>query len=254
MKNILHPKSFQILLIGDSCTDRYVYGSVKRISPEAPIPILATDREVSKPGMCLNVEANLINLGCQVTTLTNTQKITKTRFIDSRGYQLLRVDDEPILDPWCGTLPDLTGVDAVVISDYNKGFLNYETIEHIIASFSGPVFIDTKKQDLARFEGAYVKINKDEYLQARSLNSKLIVTLGKDGAQYQNILYPTKDIELTDVCGAGDTFLAALCYAFLATNDPAKSIEFANSAASVTVQHLGNYAPTLNEVLDNSQE
>ncbi|NDG33515.1 ribokinase, partial [bacterium] len=51
-----------------------------------------------------------------------------------------------------------------------------------------------------------------------------------------------------------DTFLAALCYAFLATNDLAKSIDFANSAASVTVQHLGNYAPTLDEVLDNSQE
>jgi len=254
MKNILPPKSFQILLIGDSCTDRYVYGSVKRISPEAPIPILVSDREVSKPGMCLNVQENLINLGCKVTTLTNTQKITKTRFIDSRGYQLLRVDDEPILDPWDGLLPNLTYIDAVVLSDYNKGFLTYEAMEHIIASFSRSVFIDTKKQDLARFEGAYVKINKDEYLQAKSLNSNLIVTLGKDGAQYQNILYPTKEIELTDVCGAGDTFLAALCYAFLATNDLARSIEFANAAASVTVQHLGNYAPTLNQVFDSSQK
>jgi D-beta-D-heptose 7-phosphate kinase/D-beta-D-heptose 1-phosphate adenosyltransferase len=254
MKNTQLQKSFHILLIGDSCVDRYVYGSVKRISPEAPIPILAIEREESKPGMTLNVEANLKNLGCTVEVITNTQTITKTRFIDSRGYQLLRTDDEPELDPWDMRLPKISNIDAVVISDYNKGFLSYNAIEHIIKSFKGPVFIDTKKQDLARFEGAYVKVNRDECELAKSYNSNLIVTLGRDGAGYKGKIFPTQNIELTDVCGAGDTFLASLCYQFLKINDIEKAIKFANIAASITVQHLGNYAPSLNEMLDNYYE
>ena len=243
-----------ILLVGDSCIDRYVYGNVNRISPEAPIPVLNIEREESKPGMTLNVESNLKSLGCLVEVITNTQTITKTRFIDNRGYQLLRTDDEPELDVWDMKLPNTSSIDAIVISDYNKGFLSYNAIEHIIKSFKGPIFIDTKKQDLARFEGSYVKINRYEYDLAKTYNSNLIVTLGKDGAEYKGKIFPTKDIELTDVCGAGDTFLSALCYQFLILNDIEKAIEFANIAASITVQHLGNYAPTLNEILDNSTD
>lgn len=254
MKNTQLQKSFQILLIGDSCVDRYVHGSVKRISPEAPIPILAIEREESKPGMTLNVEANLKSLGCRVEVITNTQTITKTRFIDSRGYQLLRTDDEPPLDPWDQNLEDFSTFDAIVVSDYNKGFLTYNAIQNLIKKAKCPIFIDTKKRKLSMFEGAYVKINQDEFWSASTYNTNLIVTLGKDGAKYQNKTFPTTNIELTDVCGAGDTFLAALCYQFLVTNDIEKAINFANIAASITVQHLGNYAPNLNEVLDNYHE
>ena len=217
-----------ILLVGDSCIDRYVYGNVKRISPEAPIPVLNIEREERKPGMTLNVESNLKSLGCLVEVITNTKTITKTRFIDSRGYQLLRTDDEPELDVWDMKLPDTSSIDAIGIV--------------------------TGKQDLARFEGSYVKINRYECDLAKSYNSNLIVTLGKDGAEYNGKIFPTKDIELTDVCGAGDTFLSALCYQFLILNDIEKAIKFANIAASITVQHLGNYAPTLNEILDNSTD
>ena len=56
------------------------------------------------------------------------------------------------------------------------------------------------------------------------------------------------EVEVADVTGAGDTFLAALTYQYLATNSIEDAIKFANKASSITVQHVGNYAPTLEEI------
>ena len=153
----------KILLIGDSCTDRYNIGTVDRLSPEAPVPIIKIVERYDVSGMAANVHDNLTNLNCWIAFITNREDIVKTRYIDQRsGQHLLRVDDEPVVEPWdeyIGQYPWET-YDAVVVSDYNKGFLTYEHIEHIIQNFKGPVFIDTKKTDLERFQGAWVKINE----------------------------------------------------------------------------------------------
>jgi sugar/nucleoside kinase (ribokinase family) len=61
-------------------------------------------------------------------------------------------------------------------------------------------------------------------------------------------VYTPPKVEVSDVCGAGDTFLAALTYGYLCTNSIENAIEFANRAASITVQHLGVYAPTLKDM------
>ena len=242
---------FKILLIGDSCTDIYNIGTVDRLSPEAPVPVLKITETYEVSGMAANVYDNLTNLNCQIVFITNNENITKTRYIDSRSRQhLLRVDDEPKIKPWNGSIgtqpPDT--YDAVVISDYNKGFLTYEHIENVIKHFSGPVFIDTKKTDLQRFQGAYVKINSLENSLATSFPDDLIVTMGKHGARYKNQTYTSPVIEVADVCGAGDTFLSALAYQYLLTKDIEKAILFANIAGSITVQHRGNYAPTYDEI------
>ena len=246
--------SFNVLLIGDSCIDRYFIGTCDRLSPEAPVPVIKIVEDYSTLGMAANVHRNLKGLGIDADFITNSEEIVKARFIDERsGQHLLRVDKEPEIASWSGrvVLPYST-YDAVVISDYNKGFLTYEHIETIRREFSGPIFIDTKKTDLARFECCFIKINSLEYSQAKSfpkgVPSGLIVTMGKAGARYNDTLYPAPSVEVVDVCGAGDTFLAALVYKYLNTTNIESAIKFANLASSITVTHRGVYAPTLEEV------
>jgi D-beta-D-heptose 7-phosphate kinase/D-beta-D-heptose 1-phosphate adenosyltransferase len=249
--NTTQQEPFKILLIGDSCVDEYKIGTVDRLSPEAPVPVIKIVDTVQVPGMASNVYQNLVNLNCEIKFITNTETITKTRYIDQRsGQHLIRVDDEPQIDAWDGQISNTPweSFHAIIISDYNKGFLTYQHIEQIIRNYNGPVFIDTKKTDLERFQGAYVKINSLEYSLADSVPTELIVTLGGRGARYKDEIYPAPTIEVADVCGAGDTFLSALTYQYLLTNNIEKAIMFANTAASITVQHRGNYAPTYDEI------
>jgi D-beta-D-heptose 7-phosphate kinase/D-beta-D-heptose 1-phosphate adenosyltransferase len=221
------------------------------LSPEAPVPVIKTTETKIVPGMAANVKQNLENLGIYADFITNNEVISKTRYIDRRsGQHMLRVDDEPEIVPWSGSTPfPIDTYDAVVISDYNKGFLTYEHIESIIEN-SIPVFIDTKKTDLERFQGAWVKINELEYSRLKSECSGLIVTLGERGAKvpHHDIYCPTKSVEVMDVCGCGDTFMAALVAQYLFTKDIEKAIIFANVAAGITVQHRGNYAPSYDEI------
>jgi D-beta-D-heptose 7-phosphate kinase/D-beta-D-heptose 1-phosphate adenosyltransferase len=243
-------KQFTILLIGDYCTDIYQYGTVDRISPEAPVPVFKFNYEEQRPGMAGNVYQNLIALGCDVQFLHGNTSI-KTRLIDSRSKQhIVRIDNDVVSMP-LELETDVPPVyDAIVISDYNKGTVSYELIEKL--KHQGiPVFIDTKKTDLARLEGCYVKINSLEYSLAKTFPTELIVTTGKDGAMYKGQSYPTPVVSITDTCGAGDTFLAALVYQQLSTSNIHQAIEFANVASSITVQHSGVYAPTLKEINEN---
>lgn len=254
LDNTQHQTPFKILLLGDSCTDEYHIGTCDRISPEAPVPVVKIVYSYNKQGMSANVYDNLQKLGCNITHITNQQKITKSRFIDQKsGQHLLRVDSEPKIDLWNGQFEfSLDEFNAVVISDYDKGFLSYEQIQQVIIDFHGPVFIDTKKNDLARFSGAFVKINEVEWNNRLSTADTTIVTIGSKGAMYKSSFfeknYPTKKVEVMDVCGCGDTFLSALVYQYLMTGSWDDAILFANKAASVTVQHRGNYSPSLTEI------
>lgn len=240
---------FNILLIGDDCIDVYQYGNVDRISPEAPVPVFETVSEESRPGMAANVLANLEALGCTVNYLHGNTSV-KTRLIDIRSrQQLLRIDNDASSDALTieSAIPDI--YDAIVVSDYNKGTVTYELIAELRQDFDGPIFVDTKKTDLEYFEGCIVKINNVEYQRITSECSDLIVTLGKDGARYRDSVYPAPHIEITDVTGAGDTFLAALCVEYLRSDgNMPQAIEFAIRASSITVQHRGVYAPSWEEL------
>ena len=242
-------KPYQILLIGDSCIDEYQYGTVDRISPEAPVPIFKYIRSEEKPGMVYNVKNNLENLGCHVTLLTRDPS-RKIRLIDSRtGHHITRIDRDVLAVPVDIINFSSLDYDAIVISDYDKGAVTYELVEDLIKNSTCPVYIDTKKKDLKRFEGAVVKINSLENSLAISYPTELIVTVGKAGAKYKDTIYPAPLIEVTDVCGAGDTFLASLVYFHLATCNMNLAIPLANKASAVTVQKIGTYAPTMEEFL-----
>ena len=242
-------KKFKILLIGDNGVDQYQYGTVDRISPEAPVPVINHTHTMTKPGMAANVLDNLQKLGCDVVFIHGHKTSVKTRIIDSKSkQQLIRIDQDQLSRPIKIEWDILGEFDAVVVSDYNKGSIDYQTIEQLMIDYNGPIFIDTKKTDLHRFEGCYVKINQKEFESAKTYPTELIVTKGNKGAVYKNNLIPALDIEAFDVCGAGDTFLAALVYQYCNTNDIVKSIEFAIKASSVTIQHIGVYSPTLEEI------
>lgn len=240
-----------ILVIGDNCLDKYVYGTVSRISPEAPVPVLEKNRVEFKPGMAAYVKENLKALGASVRFLAPTEVCTKTRYIDLKtNYQLLRVDEDYSTPQTKLNLTKLKQFDAVVISDYNKGFVTVETINEIKNNYSGPVFLDTKKKNLKDFPGVYVKINLKEKTEAHSLPNEnfLIVTMGSRGACYKDQIFPTISNEVFDVTGAGDMFLAALAYKYVETKSIEKSITFANRCSSIVIQHQGCYVLTNEDI------
>jgi bifunctional ADP-heptose synthase (sugar kinase/adenylyltransferase) len=243
-------KQYNILLIGDACQDTYVYGNVNRISPEAPVPVFEPRRVDVKEGMAGNVAKNLEALGCTVNFLHGSVS-NKQRLIDERSkQQLIRIDQDAISEPIVFETALPGAYDAIVISDYNKGTVSVELVQELRNEFKGPIFVDTKKQDLSKFCGCFVKINALEYSRATSLPAPtdLIVTQGEQGVLYCNETIPAMPVGITDVTGAGDTFLSALTYQYLKTSNIKQAIEFANRAASVTVQHVGVYAPTIEEI------
>ena len=233
----------KVLLLGDSCEDEYIYGNCDRLSPEAPVPVMNLGRVETKSGMAGNVCLNLQAFNLNITFLTNTEKITKTRFIDEgSNYQMLRVDSEQRTKPML--VPVSTGsFDAVVISDYNKGYLSTEKIFEIVESSSCPVFIDSKKSILPNKSNCFVKINDKEFgnMDQRYPIDNLIVTKGSEGCIYNNTLYPAEKVKVFDVVGAGDTFLAALVFGYLRHKDINKAIMLGNRAAAIAVQHTGTY-------------
>ena len=240
----------KVLLIGDSCEDRYFYGDVKRLNPEAPVPILEYRRGVTSEGMVLNVRENLRAFGVEVYHSTHPEAIIKTRYIDEKSnQQIMRYDVEPKIEPLSFDFPTEWNnlYDALVISDYNKGFLTTEKIFELTSRFVGPVFIDSKKTNLPA--DAYIKINEIEHERMAYCNyENLIITRGSEGAEYKGDLYPAEKVNVCDVVGAGDTFLAALTYGYLKYGRIDKAIPLANKAAAVAVSHRGTYVLTEEDV------
>ena len=244
-------KQLKVLLIGDSCTDEYVYGSCERLNPEAPVPILKYSRKEIKKGMAWNVRENIESFGIEVHMITNQETITKTRYIDEKyNQQILRVDNEPDLKPMNYDLPD-EHFDALVISDYDKGFLSNEKVFELVEWFDGPVFIDSKKTNLPK-ESCFVKINDLEFSKLDNPSDNLIITRGSKGAEYQGKLYPGEKVDIFDAVGAGDTFLSAMVYFYLKYGKIEEAIPYANKAAAIAVSNFGTYILTkedVNEIL-----
>jgi bifunctional ADP-heptose synthase (sugar kinase/adenylyltransferase) len=252
---------FKILLAGDACDDIYHYGVVDRLSQEAPVPILKHLYTETRKGMCLNVEANLVAHGNQVCVITNKKFIRKERFVDIKTKQhLLRADfgENNALGPMPEDVINeinFNGFDALVISDYEKGFISYDVAKRIttLARNSNiPVFVDSKKHDLSCYEDCIIKINEIEFDNVKRLPNKydLVITLGAKGASWNRKLYPTEKCEVFDVSGAGDTFLSAMAHQYLVDKSLDASIKFANKCARMVIQKFGTYVPTKEEIDD----
>ena len=240
----------KVLLIGDSCEDRYFYGDVKRLNPEAPVPILEYRRGVTSKGMAWNVRENLMSFGVEVYISTHPEEIIKTRYIDEKSnQQIMRYDEEPEITPISFEFPDewKTTYDALVISDYDKGFITQEKLFELSNWFQGPVFIDTKKICIPG--NAFIKVNEYEFKKiTHFIPDNMIITKGGEGTEYQGKLYPAEKVNVFDVVGAGDTFLAALVYGYLKYGRIEEAIPLANKAAALAVSHRGTYVLTEEDV------
>lgn len=241
-----------VSVIGETCTDVYIYGHCKRLCPEAPVPIFVKESEHSNAGMAGNVAANLEALGLTPELCTHPETITKTRYVEhSRNHLILRVDDDSAVTPFCALkrYPDFAGRVAV-ISDYAKGFLSEHDIT-AIAESALVTFVDTKKK-LGPWAAHvdFIKINEVEYKatveEAEPYIDKLIVTLGDKGCMFKGKLYPVQPTEVVDIAGAGDTFLAALAARFVnnikrtgSDGHIEECIGFANRAARQVVSRRG---------------
>ena len=240
----------KVLLIGDSCEDRYFYGDVKRLNPEAPVPILEYKRGVTSKGMVLNVRENLMSFGVEVYLSTHPEEIIKTRYIDEKSnQQIMRYDEESKIKPLSFDFPKEWNneYDALVISDYDKGFITQEKLFELSNWFQGPVFIDTKKICIPG--NAFIKVNESEFKKiTHFIPDNMIITKGGEGTEYQGKLYPAEKVNVFDVVGAGDTFLAALTYGYLKYGRIEEAIPLANKAAAVAVSHRGTYVLTEEDV------
>jgi len=252
--DIQHPKKSKILLIGDVCIDRYVFGSCDRMSPEAPVPIIRQTKSIDVMGMSGNVFSNISSMSSEIElTWLRPDPVTiiKTRFIDSKSKNhLLRYDIDENQDPMT-CLGDLKvdEYDLVVISDYDKGFLTQEMLNNLTSLSSSRILVDTKKKDLSCFHRCIIKINENEFQQAKNINQDcdVIVTLGQDGARFKDLHYSTNQVEAHDVCGAGDVFISALAVRLIETGDIHRSIMTANACASHSVTKVGTYTVTNQE-------
>ncbi len=238
----------RVLVIGDSCNDIFIYGDIHRVCPEAPVPVFNPTHQTENGGMAKNVVRNLEALGCNVEFISNDNSIKKIRYVDNRSNQMvLRVDENDT----CRSINDkeidyiekfYMNFDAVIISDYCKGFLDEEDI-CFIADKCNNVFLDTKKEigDWVN-DVDFIKINELEYeknYKGKPNNDKLIVTLGSKGCQYMGETFPVNEVSVKDVSGAGDTFMAGLVVKYIKTLDIKESIHFAQKCTTKVVQKIG---------------
>ena len=247
----------KVLVVGEICDDIFIYGSASRLCPDVPAPVFKANKKIINKGMAGNTICNLQSLGCEVDSITQINSITKTRYVDEKlNYTFLRVDEgEDNVDTFQEyganliTDEEIAEFDAVVVSDYGKGFLSEEDITRFCANNTN-TFLDTKKC-IGNWckDAAYIKINSPEFeaikndINPRGWVNKLIVTLGDRGCMMMKEngfhYYTTDKVPVFDLSGAGDSFLAALVAKQLETNNIDESIKYSNQKASEIVQQRG---------------
>ena len=250
----------KFLVIGDSCTDKFVYGKCERICPEAPIPVFNPVKETTNGGMARNVQANVQALDVDCDVITHSNEILKTRYVDIKTNQmLLRVDENDKAEdkfdykgvPW-------SEYDAVLVSNYGKGFLRPCAIRDI-CQYHENVYLDSNKVNMdcdLPLNLRFLKINEYELEinshwkhhltpsqhgdSAYNRPAQIIITLGHKGCQYMGKVYaPPKRVVAQDLSGAGDTFLAALAVSMTREGDAETAIKFANECATKVVSKRG---------------
>lgn len=201
--------SKRILVLGDLMLDAYTYGKVKRISPEAPVPIVNMTHDEELPGGAGNVVLNLRSLGCEVELCARVgndaandtlracfddEKVLFHPLVDKNyrtpvkhriiadNQQLIRIDREEIV-PLSIELENsalkiiesrLPEIDIVALSDYGKGFLTASFCKSLIKlakKFNKPVIADPKGIDFSKYEGVdLLKPNRKEAYEAAHLS------------------------------------------------------------------------------------
>ncbi len=307
-------ESAKILVIGDVMLDRYWHGDTSRISPEAPVPVVHVNQIEEYPGGAGNVALNIASLGAtvdligaigeddagkrlvdvlqsaQVTphliTFANHPTVTKLRIL-SRHQQLIRVDFEETQIPYDSDKlvkafsKQLSGVNAVILSDYNKGMLDH--VEQFISAANEkniPIFVDPKNKDFKRYQGATLLtpnfkefqqavgdcVNHDQdvfekgmqLLETNNIEALLVTRSEKGMTLLQRGQEPfhlaTQAREVYDVTGAGDTVISVLAAAVASGQSLKRATALANLAAGIVVGKLGAQPVTVPELRRSLQQ
>lgn len=259
--------------------DRYVFGEVERISPEAPVPVLKVAREEERPGAAANVARNVKAMGAECQTLFSPdyergKKVVKTRLV-CKNQQMLRVDlDEPQAPVnAAGFQKRMQESRIIVFSDYGKGSLQeIASLIHQAKVCAKQVLVDPKGFDWTRYRGAdVIKPNiyemkelvggwhtetqlseKAHNLLVESGIGAILLTRADKGMTLyekdEETSIPAHAREVFDVSGAGDTAIAALACALHRGHPLADAARYANRAAGIVVQKFGTCIATEVEV------
>lgn len=243
-----------VLVVGELCEDNFIYGECKRLSPEAPVPVMNPIQTIQNAGMSGNVVENLkvLDDNLNIEHWYQSERVFKTRFVDKKtNHMFLRLDDgESLISPMTHShekLRTIKDFDIVIVSDYNKGFLDDEWLKYL-GKFSKLSILDSKRKLTKEIVESYsfVKLNEKEYWNNRDIHecNNIITTLGEKGAKYDGVIYESpKPQETIDVSGAGDTFTASFILAYFKTKDIQESIIYANNKSSIVVSKRGVATP-----------
>lgn len=300
----------RVLVLGDIILDQYIWGIVDRISPEAPVPIVVVMEETYRLGGAANSAANICSLGGKVFVVgvvgrdengirllnmlsdigsdtggiiqdDNRPTILKTRVI-AHHQHVVRIDRE-IKDEIGAEVKEkvaavakreIMSVDAVLISDYDKGVVSRELLTEVI-TYGKPVVIDPKMRNFWNYTGATAVtpnlkeastalnmpiVNEEDLMRAgHQIYSKLglqalLITRGEHGmtlfqAGEKAIHIPSVAKEVFDVTGAGDTAAAVFTLAIASGASFLDAARIANYTAGIVVGEVGTACVTPEKLL-----
>jgi len=304
-----------IAVVGDYFLDYYYHGKITRISPEAPIPVMNVLSEKVVPGGAANVVNNLCRLGASVhafgivgddtngNLLTdllhesgadaggifhapNYHTIVKTRIIGDRNHQVVRLDFNEDQKQFAPNQQNVLNeiekkiaiFNAVIISDYGKGFCSHPNVSYILElckKLNIITLIDPKGSDWEKYKNAsWITPNFNEFSDMLSSKIKnidtdiahqapfiaqkynienLLITRAEQGMSLYNSTSVThfraKAQEVYDVSGAGDTVVATLGAMLASKINPTNAVEIANIAAGIVVGKAGTATASLQEIM-----
>lgn len=260
-------QGLSILVAGDPGYDVYHHGHVDRVSPEAPVPVFVEDSLEDRPGLAYNVCQNLAGLGCRPVQCFPPQPWTVKRRFMVGHHQLLRADyDQTRHVATLENVPDLTGISAVVLSDYDKGWLSREFCSTLIEKANYldiPVVVDPKR-DWLKFHDCTVICPNEREAEVWPSEMPGTAVLEKRGAAGIRLWTPElrrrfEDFPATaqtvfDVTGAGDTVVAVVAATLAAGGDLWDAARLANLAAGHVVGRVGTSFCTAAELIELTED
>jgi D-beta-D-heptose 7-phosphate kinase/D-beta-D-heptose 1-phosphate adenosyltransferase len=303
----------RVLVVGDLILDRYIWGKVSRISPEAPVPVVEVADDSLKLGGAANVAHNIVALGGKATLagvigkdrageafreLIGEKGIEGAIFADSRhttmktrviahNQQIVRFDTEDTSRIGGTVLADVTRFlrraihehDAVIVSDYQKGFVSAGLIKELVRAAKGEkkiVAVDPKVGhfhfyrgvslitpnllEAARGSGIEIRDEVSLIRAGKTLMKKLscgavLITRGEEGMslfERDRLTHiPTVARHVYDVTGAGDTVIAAFTLAHAAGAPMPEAAAIANHAAGIVVGEVGTAVVSPEKLLES---
>lgn len=305
----------KVLVAGDLMLDEFLWGNVTRISPEAPVPVVEVTGQSFYAGGAANVARNLAEFSRGVSVMglcggdeqgamlrrllseagmdvsgimedPQRRTILKTRVV-ARHQQVVRIDRESKMAPGVEQTTALLGrldqmlpaMDAVILSDYAKGFLTQPFVSALCAGaarLGRIVTVDPSPRNPLLWEGVTaVKPNLKEARAAAGLvedaDSReagaellrrwdvgmVLITMGEHGMELyrpgcEPYHTPTRARDVFDVSGAGDTAIAVFTLGLAAGATPEEAAELANHASGVAVGKLGTATVTAGELLESA--